>query len=367
MHTLGRGLRKRGMDVHVITLNAHGNILNSLLSFEIIDDIPVHRVKVRSFLYKQIDVGLDKKTLYELLNEFDIIHVFSSIPSELLYRSIINFSSIRPVIWQPIFIPHRFAIQGNYWMRLLGELHDNLVLPKLARRVRGILALTKTEGDFFRRHTRKKCLIRVIGECVEEIKIPPVIVNRVLDKYKLKREGFVLSVGRIVWYKGYDLLIDAWHYVERKWPSIKLVIVGKDYGFKDFLERKVRSYKLKNVIFTGAISSEELHALYDACLFVISLSRFETFHRIALEAWSHRKAIVALNLGAATEHIKPGTGILVPDNPLYVARIIHYLLQHPEVCQEMGDQGYRVYRNNYSVNTYVTKVIKTYKYIYNLT
>ena len=125
----------------------------------------------------------------------------------------------------------------------------------------------------------------------------------------------------------------------------------------------IKRYGLKNVIFTNGIPFEHLHALYESCMFVVSLSRFETFHRIALEAWSHKKPIVALDLGSATEHISSDRGILVSENPHDVAKALYTLLENDKLRSSLGINGYEFYRRYYSVDAYVSKLINAYNQV----
>ncbi|RLF22174.1 MAG: hypothetical protein DRN15_09720 [Thermoprotei archaeon] len=202
----------------------------------------------------------------------------------------------------------------------------------------------------------------VLGECVEEVKLDQHTVETILSKYRLERSRYILSVGRIVWYKGYDLLLHAWKHVEHVYNELKLVIVGKDYGYKSKLLKLIRKYNLRNVVFLEDVQSMELHALYEGCLFAVSLSRFETFHRIAIEAWSHKKPIVALDLGPATRHIfNAKGGILTTDDPLSIIKAFFKLISNTKCCRELGYNGYIAFKRNYSSEIYAKKLLTIYE------
>ncbi len=356
---IAKSLAKRGFNVKVITLNFKK--LGSLSHYEVRDNVTIFRIKTPILIANQIDIGIDSNMLEKLINTSDIVHVFSSIPSCLLIKSLRLCRKTRKIcIWQPTFIPRRFRNHKNIGIRLIGYLWDEYFLSYLAKYVHGIVALTGAEAEFF----RKKCpnlVIDVLGECVEEVVVDQELLAETLAKYGLAAEGYVLSVGRLAWYKGYDLLLDAWRFVEPRYPWLKLVIVGSDWGYKRAILERVRRYGLRNVVLLEALPSEELHALYEGSLFVAQLSRFETFHRVALEAWGHRKPIVALDLGPATEHIASDRGILVRDDVGDVVKAFETLINDDGLRRSMGLRGYEVFREKYNVESYVDRLLELYR------
>ena len=357
MHTMARGLVWRGMDVCVVTLR-HGK---NLPTHEKLDDIPVYRLSVGRFLMSQIDISIDKEGLRKLLGETDVAHVFSSIPSSILMSSLRMCRELsRVCVWQPIYVTNRFRYHKSLFVRFLGRLWDRFCLPRLARFPHAVVALTSAEAEFFRR-LRNDLIVEVLGECVEEVQIDDGYVGEVLARYGLERDSYLLSVGRLVWYKGYDLLLEAWRYIEGRYRDLKLVIVGSDWGYKKVLLDIVERYGLRNVVFLEKLPFRELHALYEGSLAVVQLSRFETFHRVALEAWSHRKPIIALDLGPATEHIKCGGGILVRDSVEDVVKALKLVIEDRELRRRLGSEGYRIFRERYSVESYVDKLLNLYR------
>ncbi|MEB3755318.1 MAG: glycosyltransferase family 4 protein [Desulfurococcales archaeon] len=356
IHTIGRGLIYYGLNPYVITLRYD----KSLLYRDEFNGVTVVRLNAKRFLMNQIDTGIDANKLRNFLKDMDIVHVFSSLPSSILMHSLRQCNKMNKIcLWQPVFIPGRFNYHRSILVKVFGKLWDRFYLPRLARYPQGIIALSNAEAEFFRR-VSKDSIIEVLGECVEEVKVGSSYVERVLAKYGLERESYLLSVGRLVWYKGYDLLINAWRSMERKFGWLKLVIVGSDWGYKRIILSMVKKYGLRNVVLLKDIPFLELHALYEASLAVVQLSRFETFHRVSLEAWSHRKPIVALDLGPATEHISPDAGILVRDNVQEIEEAITRLVTDEKLRHGMGERGYVIFKSKYNVESYVRRLLNIY-------
>jgi glycosyltransferase involved in cell wall biosynthesis len=357
MYLIAEMLSKHGLDISILSTDLiHG--VPSLPQTDEAGGYKIHRIHSLGSIMKQIDLTIDLNHVVKVVKEADIVHIFSSTPSSLLYSSIfLSKLTRKPILWQPIYHPIRLKTYNSI-LRLLGYIHDSGMVRLLSKLVHSVICLTDDESRFFRNFGIKN--VYVLGECAKEVSIPHYKVLRVLEKYQLEYGGYVLSVGRIVWYKGYDLLIRTWGQMEEKFPNLKLVIVGSDGGYKQNLEKMISRFGSKNVIFTGSVDDPSLHALYEGCNCVVSLSRFETFHRIAIEAWSHRKPIVALNLGGPTIHISSDTGILVNDDVSEVYRALIELLGDEERRKAMGMKGYEKFRRLYSVESYTNRLLDIY-------
>lgn len=114
-------------------------------------------------------------------------------------------------------------------------------------------------------------------------------------------EPTILCIGRIIRQKGFQTAIRAHHNLLKEIRCAKLVIVGRDYGFKRNLERLAKELHIEDsVIFTGFLSEHRYQqALIDADVLVIpSLS--EPFSLVALDGLAYGKPmVVSSNCGFA--------------------------------------------------------------------
>lgn len=116
------------------------------------------------------------------------------------------------------------------------------------------------------------------------------ITEKNLPQYSYKT---VLSVGRLVHVKGFDLLLEAWKMVNKEYPDWKLSIVG---GGEEEANLKQISLSLglnNSVSFIGA--SDNVASFYKKSSFYCLSSRFEGFPMVLLEAQSYGLPIVAFN------------------------------------------------------------------------
>lgn len=134
------------------------------------------------------------------------------------------------------------------------------------------VVVTLTNGDAEAWHKAKRV------EVIPNFSVMPVAK---LSSCEAKR---VISVGRLEWQKGYDMLLEAWEKVVTKFPEWRLDIFGSG-TLRDDLERQISSCCIANVSihpFTSNISHE-----YSESSIIVASSRFEGFSLVLLEAFMH--------------------------------------------------------------------------------
>ncbi|MBD8528785.1 MULTISPECIES: glycosyltransferase [unclassified Massilia] len=110
----------------------------------------------------------------------------------------------------------------------------------------------------------------------------------------------ILAVGRLVPYKGFDVLIEAAKYLQ---PGTAVVIVGGG-PLRDTLQAAIDAAGLSDTVYlAGRLSDSALHSLFvRASLYCMpSTYRAEAFGVVLLEAMAHGLPIVATDI--------PGSGV----------------------------------------------------------
>lgn len=114
-----------------------------------------------------------------------------------------------------------------------------------------------------------------------------------LDKIGVKKNKYVLAVGRITPEKGFDTLIKGFR--ASKHDGYKLVIAG-GVEFESTYMDELKRLSGEDVIFTGYVYGDKLEQLYtNATLYVLS-SNNEGFPLVLLEAMSYGLDILASDI-----------------------------------------------------------------------
>ncbi|WP_196049088.1 glycosyltransferase family 4 protein [Clostridium saudiense] len=104
-------------------------------------------------------------------------------------------------------------------------------------------------------------------------------------------EKNIVTVGRLTYQKGYDMLLDSWKIIEES-TDWKLTLVG-DGEEKENLIEKAKRLNLKNIKFLGV--KDDVAEVYKNSSIFVSTSRFEGLPMCMIEAQSFGLPIVSFN------------------------------------------------------------------------
>jgi len=152
----------------------------------------------------------------------------------------------------------------------------------------------------------------------------------------------ILFVGRLEKRKGANYLLKAYRRVKRDIPNSRLIIVGPGTKLRDKYEEQVEKYDLKDVVFVGYTSHEELPRYYKtADIFCAPATGWESFGIVLLEAMAVGKPIVASDIDGYASILSHGVeGLLVPPkDEESLAQALISLLKDEKLRQEMGARG----------------------------
>jgi L-malate glycosyltransferase len=174
-------------------------------------------------------------------------------------------------------------------------------------------------------------------------------------KKAYQTSNIILSVGRLIDWKGTVFLIDAMPFVIREHPDTLLLIAGSGPE-KDSLIRRVHELDLeKKVIFLGVVSNQDLLSFYhSADVFVLpsinKAGKTEALGVVLLEAMASGCPVIGSNVGGIPDIITDGeNGFLVPEqNPRVLAEKIIYLLSDPELRAKFRCAGLSTVKTQFS-------------------
>lgn len=154
-------------------------------------------------------------------------------------------------------------------------------------------------------------------------------------------DRFVLGLGRLVWKKGFDLLLDAFATLASGHPDLGLVIGGAGPELAPLRERVAALGLGERVVLPGALSRGEVAwATRNASVFVLP-SRVEPFGIVVLEALRARRPVVVSSRGGAREIVRDGLdGLLAdPEDVAGLAAAIGRLLDDELLAAALAASG----------------------------
>ena len=151
------------------------------------------------------------------------------------------------------------------------------------------------------------------------------------DDYKGIR---ILTIGRLVYQKGYEYAIEAAKYLKDNSVDFKWYVIGEG-DLKNKLEELVKKYNLEEeFIFMGTFTNP--YPFIRECDIYCQTSRFEGFGLAIAEARILNKPIVATNFDIIYDQIRDGeNGIITDMNGLSVGRGILKLINDSKKRKEI--------------------------------
>ena len=197
------------------------------------------------------------------------------------------------------------------------------LLPVVYRRWPYVVVSPSTRDDLMARFLPAD-RIRVIPNGLDHARFRP-------DDNVSVEPGLVLFVGRLEYYKGVDLLLDAWEQVAQTHPEARLVLLGAgtaEVALRDRLKGRKDS---TSVQFEGFVSEEEKVRWLQCAEVLVQPSHKEGWGLTVLEANACGTPVVATRVPGLQDSVRDGeTGLLVdPSNPAALAASLGQVLEDP--------------------------------------
>jgi phosphatidylinositol alpha-mannosyltransferase len=260
--------------------------------------------------------------------KFDIIHLHEPF-MPMLCTSVLRLSNTKTV---GTF--HAFAGRPAYNFAKPLTIR---FLRKWFKKLDGKVAVSEPAMEFANKHLNGHYDIIPNGIDIEHFSpdVPPI------DKF-CDGKFNILFVGRLEKRKGVNYLLKAYQRAKQEIPDSRLIIVGPGTRLRHKYERYVRRQGLKDVVFTGHVSYDELPRYYKtAHIFCAPATGSESFGIILLEAMAIGRPVVASNIDGYARLVTPGAeGLLVPPrDEKALAQALIALMRDESLREQMGARG----------------------------
>lgn len=185
--------------------------------------------------------------------------------------------------------------------------------------------------------------------CVKVIPNPVITIKRGIEKTDLP-QPYILAAGRLVQQKGFDVLMNAFAAMEKKYPNLKLVVLGEG-GERAALEEQAINLGIGDRVIMPGVVNGVGDYMHNAIMFVLS-SRHEGFPNVLVEAMASGLAVIATDCPSGpAEIIENGVnGVLIPsDDVMALAQTMSRLMDGDDLRDKLGEAASGV-NNRFSMD-----------------
>ncbi len=288
------------------------------------------------------------KWLRKHAGEYGIIHIHHPDPMAALALRLSGYKGKVVLHW------HSDILSQQFLLRLYKPLQSWLI--RRANVIVGTTPVYLRESPFLK-DVQGKCKVVPIG--IEPVPDAPEAAAALRSSYEGRT--ILLSVGRLVPYKGYSHLVKMMRYL----PEEICLVIGGTGPLRESLENQIAENGLGNrVRLLGYVPDNELPAWFHICdAFILgSVMKTEAFGIVQVEAMSCGKPVVAT--------IIPGSGVswvnrdgisglnASPGDARSMADAVMAVLKDKE---KYGSGALGLYRKEYSFQSMINKMTEIYE------
>ena len=179
------------------------------------------------------------------------------------------------------------------------------------------------------------------------------------NKYGLKKDSYILYLGRIVPEKGLRYLIQAFKQVE---TDKKLVIAGGSSDTDEFmLELKSMAQDDERIIFTGFVQGQTLEELYSNAYIYTLPSDLEGMPLSLLEAMSYGNCCVVSNISECTEVVQDKAVVFEKSSVLDLKDKLQNLCNDVGLTNAYKKNASEYICNKYNWNDVIKRTLELYQ------
>ena len=150
---------------------------------------------------------------------------------------------------------------------------------------------------------------------------------------------FIMYIGRPTPHKNLRRLIDAFALLQKKYPDLTLALAGKKDSNYARHETYVNEHGIKNIVFTGFISDEQLRWMYENTAVYCFPSLSEGFGLPGLEAMLHGAPVASSTATCLPETHGDAAHYFDPFSVEDIAKSIDDILSDDKLRNELVKKG----------------------------
>ncbi len=335
-----------------------------LLKFVKKNKVKVFRIPVHSKNPILILANTILLSFFILFKKINIVHARSRAPAWSCYLACL--------ITNTIFVT---TFHGTYNFKSKLKKFYNSIMLRSNLTIAGSNFIFSHINENYNEYLNKKKKLRVIFRGINVDYFNSKNIS-VLKQEKLKKEWgleinkfTILMPGRLTYWKGQEKFIEALNILIEDYgiTNFQAILLGSDQG------RKVYSKKLTSLVERYSLTKKikfishckEMPLAYSLADVIVSASiEPEAFGRVAVEAQSMGKPIIASNIGGSKETVlnKKSGFLYKHDDPRELAKNLNNVIQlNLEQLKLIGNEGRKNVTKKFDVNVMCDSNLREYK------
>ena len=286
--------------------------------------------------------------LCSAFGKYDVVHIhaegpafFSCLPKMLGKRVVVT---IHGIDWQ------REKWQSGFGSKFIRQGEKNAV--KYADE---IIVLSKGVQEYFKETYGRETHFIPNGVNRPQIRK----ANLITEKFGLKKDSYILFLGRLVPEKGIRYLVEAFKNVK---TDKKLVIAGGSSDTDSFMaELKELAKGDDRILFTGFVQGAMLDELYSNTYIYTLPSDLEGMPLSLLEAMSYGNCCLVSDIPECAEVVEDKALIFKKSDVEDLREKLQDACDHPEMVMKMKNQAADFICEKYNWDEVVKETIKLYR------
>lgn len=181
----------------------------------------------------------------------------------------------------------------------------------------------------------------------------------------------ITNVGRLDWWKGHDVFVEAIRELRDRWPNLRALLVGdrgptrRSMDYCEQLRRTISAFGLRETVVFAGPRRDIPSVMAASDILVHSATEPEPLGRVIMEGMAAGRAVIATAGGGVTEIVKDrDTGLLVPPgNADAIVDGVELLLHEPLLRARIGQNAQAYARRHFSIQNHWDSVHGVYQLV----